>query len=59
MFHRRYPELKISPSTLQRVYKIHRIKFKLIKRIKRTINFRSEPYKGQIMELKQKIDLLV
>lgn len=34
MFHRAHPELTISPSTLRRLYVSHRIKYKLIKRVK-------------------------
>jgi len=34
MFHRSYPEIKISPSTLRKVYIAHRIRYKQIKRVK-------------------------
>lgn len=43
MFHRRFGEVKISPSTIRRIYLKHKIKFKTIKRGKREIDF-SEPH---------------
>ena len=39
MFHRRFGEKKISPSTIRRIYLKHKIRFKNIKRGKREIDF--------------------
>ena len=39
MFHMRFGELKISPSTIRRIYQRHKIKFKNINRDKREIDF--------------------
>ena len=39
MFHRRFGEVMISPSTIRRIYLKHKIRFKNIKRGKREINF--------------------
>jgi len=39
MFHRKFPELKVSPSSIQRLYKKSNIRFKLIQRVKKVINF--------------------
>ena len=56
MFHRAFPEIKISASTLQRVYRTHRIKFKLIKRIKRQINFHLDPFKSKLLQLQCQVN---
>lgn len=44
MFHRRFPELKISSTTILRIYKKHGIHFKFINRIKKYIDFTIEYY---------------
>ena len=44
MFHRRFGEVKISPSTIRRIYQRHKIKFKNIKRGKREIDFTDSHY---------------
>ena len=46
MFHRRYPDLKISASTLERVYFKGGVKYKAINRIKKIIDFTNEHYRG-------------
>ena len=43
LFHRRFGEVKISPTTIRRIYLKHKIRFKNIKRGKRDIDF-SEPH---------------
>jgi hypothetical protein len=43
MFHRRFGEVKISPTTIRRIYLKHKIRFKNIKRGKRKIDF-TEPH---------------
>ena len=45
MFHRRYPDLKISATTLERVYNKGGVKFKAINRIKKTIDFANDHYR--------------
>ena len=44
MFHRQYPELKISSSLLHRAYKDHGVRYKYIQRIKKVIDFNEEHY---------------
>jgi len=44
LFHRRFGEVKISPTTIRRVYLKHRIRFKNIKRGKREIDFSEAHY---------------
>ena len=39
MFHRQFPDLRISANTIRRLYKQHRIKFKFISRAKREVNY--------------------
>jgi hypothetical protein len=46
LFHRRFGEVKISPTTIRRVYLKHRIKFKNIKRGKREIDFTDSHYRA-------------
>jgi transposase len=43
MFHRRFGEVKVSPTTIRRIYLKHKIRFKNIKRGKREIDF-SDPH---------------
>jgi hypothetical protein len=51
MFHRTYPEAKISAATLRRVFMRHRIRHKMIKKVKRHINFKCDPYRSNIISL--------
>jgi hypothetical protein len=51
MFHRQFPEAKISATTLHRLYKKHGIKYKYIRRIKRVIDFRNMFYKNMLISI--------
>jgi hypothetical protein len=44
LFHRRYGEVKISPTSIRRIYLRHKIRFKNIKRGKREIDFSEAHY---------------
>ena len=44
MFHRKYGELKISPTSIRRIYQRHKIRYKNIKRRKREIDFIDSQY---------------
>ena len=44
MFHRRFGEVKISPSSIRRIYQRYKIKFKNIKRGKKEIDFTDSHY---------------
>ena len=44
MFNRRFGEVRISPSTIRRIYLKHKIKFKNIKRGKKEIDFADSHY---------------
>ena len=67
MFHRRFGEVKISPSSIRRIYLRHKIRFKNIKRGKREIDFTEPHYQSlfyrmraileQMQESKTKGDL--
>jgi transposase len=46
LFHRRFGEKKISPSTIRRIYLKHKIRFKNIKRGKREIDFTEPHYRS-------------
>jgi len=47
MFHRAHPEIKISASTLRRVYVHYKIKYKVIKRVKPVTDL----FRGRCREL--------
>lgn len=51
MFHRVFPELKISASLLQRTYKRHGIKFKFILRGKKIIDYANPHYLNLFREM--------
>ncbi len=44
MFHRIYPEIKVSASLIQKTYKRHGIRFKFIQRGKKTIDYANQYY---------------
>jgi uncharacterized protein YerC len=44
MFHRQFPDTKISASTIERVYFKGGVRFKFINKVKKTIDFGSEYY---------------
>ena len=44
MFHRKFPEIKISASTIERVYFTGRVRYKFINRIKKNIDFSNQYY---------------
>ena len=46
LFHRRFGEVMISPTTIRRIYLRHKIKFKNIKRGKREIDFTEGHYRS-------------
>ena len=51
MFHRQFPEIKMSPSSLQRFYKRNNIRFKFIQKIKKEINFELPEYKSMFRKM--------
>lgn len=58
MFHRRFPELKISASTLHRAYKSHGVKYKYIQRVKKVIDYSQEHYSELFKKMKMLLDLV-
>jgi hypothetical protein len=46
MFHRAFPDIKISASTIERVYFKAGIRYKFINKIKKTIDFGAEYYRN-------------
>lgn len=56
MFHRSYPEAKISPSTLLRLYKAHKISYKKVKRVKPQIDLLAGRYRTLALEMLRLID---
>ena len=55
MFHRTFPEVKISPSTLWRLYKREGIRFKYIQKVKKEINFQNQEYRAMFMRMTELI----
>ena len=53
LFHRRFGEVKVSPSTIRRIYLRHKIRFKNIKRGKREIDFSDPHYKQLFLRMHQ------
>ena len=53
MFHRQFPELRISASLLLKTYKQHGIKFKFIKRGKKFIDFADPHYRDLFTQMHQ------
>ncbi len=55
MLHRKFPEVKASASTIARVYKAYKIKYKQIKRVKTKINLTQDPYLSQLKNIRAQI----
>ena len=48
LFHRQFPETVASPSTIAKLYRQHKIKYKQIKRGKRIIDFNNEHFANML-----------
>ena len=57
MFHRKFSEIKISVSTLRRLYLRHKIKFKFIKRVKKEIDFSDKKYRDLFINMRTLVEL--
>ena len=51
LFHRQFPELRISASQIHRIYKDHAIRYKYIQRVKKVIDFNIPYYRGLLSEI--------
>ena len=56
-FHRRFGEVRISVSTLRRLYLRHKIKFKFIKRVKKEIDFNDKKYNELFISMRTLVEL--
>jgi hypothetical protein len=56
-FHRNFGEVKISVTTLRRLYKKHKIKFKFIKRVKKEIDFTEKKYNELFIRMRTLVEL--
>ena len=56
-FHRKFGEVKISVTTLRRLYKRHKIKFKFIKRVKKDIDFTNKWYHDLFIRMRTLVEL--
>ena len=52
LFHRKFGEVKVSPTTIRRIYLKHKIRFKNIKRGKREIDFTEPHYKELFLRMR-------
>jgi hypothetical protein len=55
MFHRQFPELRISSTLLSRTYKEHGIKFKFIRRGKKVIDYSDPHYRHLFTDMHQAV----
>ncbi len=51
MFHRRFGEIKVSPTTIWRAFKKEDIKFKFIAKIKKEVDFRTPHYRDLFAQM--------
>jgi uncharacterized protein YerC len=51
MLHRQFPEVRIGKDTLASLYKAHGVKYKAIRKVKRTIDFNNDYYKELLQVL--------
>ena len=56
MFHRQFPELKLSATSLSRLYKENGIRFKAIQKVKKTINFHNQEYRTMFVSMMQAVE---
>jgi transposase len=56
-FHRHFGEVRISVSTLRRLYLRHKIKFKFIKRVKKEIDFKEKKYNELFIRMRTLVEL--
>ena len=56
-FHQLFIEVKISVSTLRRLYLRHKIKFKFIKRVKKEIDFTDKKYNELFIRMRTLLEL--
>jgi DDE superfamily endonuclease len=56
-FHRRFGEVRISVTTLRRLYKRQKIKFKFIKRVKKEIDFTEKKYNELFIRMRTLVEL--
>jgi hypothetical protein len=55
MFHRQFPELKVSASTIERVYRANKVRFKFIRASKKVIDYSDMRYKKLLIECYEQV----
>jgi hypothetical protein len=58
MFHRQFPELKVSASTIQRAYKENKVRYKFVRSCKKVIDFTNPYYKKLLVDCYTKVSEL-
>ena len=56
LFHRRFPDVKISHSLLYRFYRSNKIRYKKIKRTKFDVDYSIPKYRDQLVDMKHKLE---
>jgi len=56
MFHRRFPEVRISASTIERLYKQYGVKFKFIARAKREVDFETPYFRDWFYRMRSQLE---
>lgn len=55
MFHRQFPELKVSASTIHRAYKANKVRYKFIRSSKKVIDFTNPYYRKFLVDCYSKV----
>jgi hypothetical protein len=55
MFHRQYPDTRISPTTINRLYTKHGVKYKYIRRVKKEIDFNLPHYREMLQDIQSEM----
>ena len=55
MFHRKFPNINISATTIERIYFQSGIRFKFINKLKKLIDYSNEYYLNLFMEMHSKL----
>ena len=55
MFHRQFPDLEISASTIERVYKAHNVRYKFIRSVKKHVDYRLPGYFKLLIDCNEEV----
>jgi hypothetical protein len=55
LFHRQFPDIRISHSLLFRFYREHKVRYKKIRRTKFDVDYNIPKYREQLLEMKARL----